>query len=58
MRARRFKRLAFADLLRLGARMKNAKAFLIAADWRPLELSDRDDLRSLFAPPPVQLSLL
>ena len=58
VRARRFKRLGFADLLRLGARMKNAKAFLIAADWRPLELSDREDLRSLFAPPPQQLNLL
>ena len=58
LRARRFKRLGFADLLRLGARMKNAKAFLIAADWRPLALSDRDDLRSMFAPPPEQLSLL
>ena len=58
VRARRYKRLGFADLLRLGARMKNAKAFVIAADWRPLELSDRDDLRSLFAPPAEQLSLL
>jgi len=58
LRARRFKRLGFADLLRLGARMKNAKAFIVAADWRPLALSDRDDLRSLFAPPPEQLSLL
>ena len=58
VRARRYKRLGFGDLLRLGARMKNAKAFVIAADWRPLELSDRDDLRSLFAPPAKQLSLL
>ena len=58
VRARRYRRLGFADLLRLGARMKNAKAFVIAADWRPLELSDRDDLRSLFAPAPEQLSLL
>ena len=58
LRARRFKQLGFADLLRLGARMKNAKAFIVAADWRPLALSDRDDLRSLFAPPPEQLSLL
>ena len=58
VRARRYRRLGFADLLRLGARMKNAKAFVIAADWRPLELSDRDDLRSLFAPPAEQLRLL
>jgi putative DNA modification/repair radical SAM protein len=58
LRARRYKRLGFADLLRLGARMKNAKPFLITADWRPLDLSDRDDLRSLFVPPPQQLSLL
>ncbi len=58
LQARRFKRLGFADLLRLGARMKNAKPFIVAADWRPLVLSDRDDLRSLFTPPPQQLSLL
>ena len=58
LRARRFRRLGFADLLRLGARMKNAKAFLIAADWRPLVLSDEADLRRHFAPPPEQLSLL
>ncbi|MFM5917122.1 MAG: putative DNA modification/repair radical SAM protein [Novosphingobium sp.] len=58
LRARRYKRLGFADLLRIGARMKNAKPFVITADWRPIELGDRGDLRSLFVPPPRQLSLL
>ena len=58
LRARRFKALGFADLLRMGARMKNAKPFLVTSDWRPLELSDRDDLRSMFAPKAEQLSLL
>lgn len=55
---RRLKRLTYEDLIRMGARMKNAKAFLITSDWSPVKLSDTDNLRARFAPPAEQLALL
>jgi predicted DNA-binding helix-hairpin-helix protein len=55
--ARRERRLRYADLKRLGAGLKKARAFLVAADWSPGRMTDSADLRALFAPPPEQLSL-
>jgi predicted DNA-binding helix-hairpin-helix protein len=56
--ARRERRLCYADLKRMGAGLKKARAFLVAADWSPGRLTDSEELRARFAPPPEQLSLL
>jgi putative DNA modification/repair radical SAM protein len=55
--ARRHRRLRYADLGRLTAAMKRARAFLIAADYHPASLTDRADLRARLTPPPEQMSL-
>lgn len=49
--------LRYDDLIRLGAGMKNAKPFIVAADWSPGGLGDEADLRARFIPL-QQLSLL
>jgi putative DNA modification/repair radical SAM protein len=54
---RRQRTLRYADLQRLGAALKKARAFITARDWSPGGLTDSADLRSRFAPPPEQLSL-
>ncbi|MGA1802503.1 putative DNA modification/repair radical SAM protein [Rhizobium sp. HT1-10] len=56
--ARRFCRLRMEDLARLGVSVKKVQAFVVAEGWSPRKLADRQDLRSMFAPKPVQLSLL
>jgi putative DNA modification/repair radical SAM protein len=56
--ARGQRRLRFDDLLRMGAGMKKAQAFVTLADWHPGGLLDRDSLRDRFAPKPEQLQLL
>jgi putative DNA modification/repair radical SAM protein len=56
--ARRHTTLRLADLARLGAVLKRARPFLVAADHRPVRLTDHADLRQRFAPPERQLSLL
>jgi putative DNA modification/repair radical SAM protein len=55
--ARRERRLRHADLKRMGAGLKKARPFLVAADWSPGRLTDSASLRARFAPPPEQLSL-
>jgi putative DNA modification/repair radical SAM protein len=55
--ARRERRLGWADLQRLGAGLKKARPFVVAADWSPGALTDSAALRARFAPPPEQLSL-
>jgi putative DNA modification/repair radical SAM protein len=55
---RRWKTLSYEDLIRMGARMKNAKAFIIARDWSPAKLTDLANLRTRFAAPAQQLSLI
>lgn len=55
--ARRNTALRFADLLRMGAIMSKARAFVTLADWHPGALVDSEGLRDRFAPPPEQLSL-
>ncbi|MCK0096450.1 putative DNA modification/repair radical SAM protein [Yoonia sp. F2084L] len=54
---RRHRRLRYDDLLRMGASLKKAQAFITAADWSPGGLTDSANLRARFAPPPEQLSL-
>jgi len=48
--ARRHKRLRLADLARLTVSLTKIRPFIVAADWRPTMLTDREDLRALFAP--------
>ena len=55
--ARRHCRLRLDDVARVTASLKRARPFLIAADHRPIGLTDRADLRQRLAVPPKQLSL-
>jgi putative DNA modification/repair radical SAM protein len=55
--ARRWRRLALADVGRLTVSLAKLRPFLIADDWRPVTLSDRADLRPLVAPKKEQLEL-
>ncbi len=55
--ARRQKRLAYDDLLRLGARAAKARPFITLPGWSPGALTDSAHLRERFAPPPEQLTL-
>lgn len=54
---RRNRHLRYEDLLRMGASMKKARAFILAGGWSPGSLTDSENLRARFAPPPQQLSL-
>ncbi len=54
---RRWRQLRLADVGRLTVSITKVRPFLIAADWRPVALSDKADLRSLIAPRTEQLEL-
>ena len=54
---RRWRQLRLADVARLTVSITKVRPFLIAADWRPVALSDKADLRSLIAPSTEQLEL-
>ena len=56
--ARRNRILRYDDLVRIGALMKKAKAFVSLPGWTPGAMTDSANLRARFAPPPEQLSLL
>lgn len=56
--ARRHAVLRWHDLALMGAGLKKARPFISLPDWSPRDLTDSADLRSRFAPPPEQLSLL
>ncbi len=56
--ARRQKRLAYDDLVRLGARLSKAKPFITLPGWSPGALADADNLRARFSRPAEQLQLL
>jgi len=48
--ARRWRRLALADVARLTVSIAKLRPFLIADDWRPVMLADRAELRPVVAP--------
>jgi len=48
--ARRHKRLRLEDVARMTTGIGKLRPFLVAADWRPVLLTDRADLRSVVAP--------
>jgi len=56
--ARRSGALGFGDLKRIGALVSKAKPFIVTRDWSPGGLTDAENLRARFAPPPEQLQLL
>ena len=59
LRARRQKRLRLEDVARVTVSVEKLRPFIVAADWRPLALVERADLRSLLVRPkkPEQLEL-
>jgi putative DNA modification/repair radical SAM protein len=56
--ARRNGALRYEDLVRMGALMKKAKAFVTMPGWTPAAMTDSVDLRARFAPPPQQFQLI
>jgi putative DNA modification/repair radical SAM protein len=56
--ARRNGPVRYGDLLRMGAIMSKARAFVTLPDWHPGTLTDSDSLRARFAPKAEQLQLL
>ncbi|GBR02913.1 putative DNA modification/repair radical SAM protein [Acetobacter oeni] len=56
--ARKHRTLRLEDLERLRISLRKVRPFITTPDWRPVRLTDRVDLKALFAPPPAQLSLL
>ncbi|WP_311272298.1 MULTISPECIES: putative DNA modification/repair radical SAM protein [unclassified Rhizobium] len=56
--SRRFRQLRLEDIARFGVSLKKVKAFVVAVGWSPGKLTERPDLRAMFAPQPEQLSLL
>ena len=55
--SRRHGKLRYADLLKLGANMKNAQSFITTIDWHPGAAIDAPDLRQRFVPKLRQLEL-
>ena len=55
--SRRWRTLRLADVARLTVSLAKIRPFIIAADWRPLALSDQADLRPMVAPQREQLEL-
>jgi predicted DNA-binding helix-hairpin-helix protein len=49
--------LRLEDVARLTVSIAKLRPFIITADWRPTLLADRADLKSLVAPPQIQLEL-
>ena len=55
--ARRHRTLRLDDIARLTVSVAKVRPFLIASDWRPTQLTDRADLRTLLAPKQEQFEL-
>ncbi len=58
LKTRRHRTIRYEDLMRMGANMKNARAFITAGGWTPRTLTDEANLRARFAPQPQQLQLI
>ena len=57
LQSRRWRRLTLADIGRLTVSITKVRPFIVTADWRPTQLTDRADLKSLVAPRERQLEL-
>ena len=51
------RRLRLEDVARLTTSIVKLRPFLIAADWRPVQLADRVDLSAQLRRPAAQLEL-
>jgi putative DNA modification/repair radical SAM protein len=54
---RRHRHLRLDDIGRLTVSIAKLRPFIVAADWRPVHLTDAADLRAQLAPPAQQLEL-
>ena len=57
LQSRQWRRLSLADVERLTLSVTKIRPFIVTADWRPVQLIDRIDLKSLVAPRERQLEL-
>jgi len=55
--ARRHRRLRLGDVAKLTVSIKKVQPFVVTADWRPVLLTDRADLKALIVPKAEQLEL-
>ncbi|WP_103333659.1 putative DNA modification/repair radical SAM protein [Pseudotabrizicola formosa] len=55
--ARKHRSLRYEDLIPLGCVLRHAQPFISLPGWSPRALTDDENLRARFAPPPEQLSL-
>ena len=55
--ARRWRTLRLDDVARVCRGLEKVRPFIVAADWRPVALTDRSDLQQRLAPRVEQLSL-
>ncbi|MET0271237.1 MAG: putative DNA modification/repair radical SAM protein [Sphingomonas sp.] len=55
--ARRWRQLRLEDIGRLTVSAAKVRPFIVTADWRPVALLDRVDLRTRIAPPAKQMEL-
>jgi putative DNA modification/repair radical SAM protein len=55
--SRRHRRLRLDDVGRLTVSVAKVRPFIVTADWRPVALADRADIRPLVAPPVEQFEL-
>ena len=55
--SRRWRRLRLDDVARLTVSVAKVRPFIVAEDWRPVALSDRAELKPLFAPKAKQMEL-
>jgi len=57
LKARHHHRLRLDDIARLSRSIARLRPFIVAADWRPVAMIDRVDLRARLAPPQRQMEL-
>jgi len=55
--SRRHRTMRLEDVARLTVSIGKVRPFIVTADWRPVMLSDRADLRALLAPKQEQMEL-
>lgn len=57
LKARRVKALGLDDVGRLTVSIAKLRPFIVTRDWRPVLLSDREDVRALVSPPSPERQL-
>ena len=55
--SRRWRKLHLADIARVTVSIAKLRPFIVAADWRPVALADKFDLRPIVAPKVEQMEL-